>query len=138
MSEINEVREKIIVAEDSPPNRKILSHLLFKLGYEVADFENGADAWKALESDPARVVAVISDIMMPAMDGIQLLQKIRESKQLKDLPVLLITAVSDKDYISQAKNLHVNGYILKPVTFQRVLQKLKTLFPSKIFPNLAA
>lgn len=138
MSETNEIKDKIIVAEDSPPNRKILSHVLSKLGYEVMDFENGADAWQSLEANSKGVVAVISDIMMPTMDGIQLLQKIRETSHLKDLPVLLITAVSDRDYIAQAKNLNVNGYILKPVTFQRVMQKLKSLFPNKVFPKLAA
>ena len=143
MSEENtgsETQEKIIVAEDSPPNRKILVHLLQKLGYEVEGFENGKLAWEALQEqdENSNVVAVISDIMMPTMDGIELLKNIRGEEKWKDLPVLLVTAVSDKEYILEAKSMNVNGYILKPVTFQRVTGKLSELFPGKKFPKLAA
>lgn len=126
-------REIIIVAEDSSPNRNILVHLLKKIGYGVADFENGEQAWQALNSENAQgqVVAVISDIMMPKMDGIQLLKEVRGSEKWANLPVVLVTAVSEKDYILQAKNHKVNGYILKPVTYQKIATKLKELFPNK-------
>ena len=141
MSENESVEEKelVIVAEDSPPNRKILCHLLQKLDYRVISCENGREAWDKLESGKIdNLVAVISDIMMPEMDGIELLRKIRGSEKFKDLPTLLVTAVSDRDYIMEAKELNVNGYILKPVTFQRVMNKLKELFPQKKFPKLAS
>ncbi len=132
-------KETIIVAEDSTPNRKILTHLLEKLGYNVVSCENGALAWAALKSkEHTNIVAVISDIMMPEMDGISLLKNVRADEEFNALPFVLVTAVSDKDYIIQAKSNNVQGYILKPVTFQRVTSKLKELFPHKIFPNLAA
>ena len=53
------------------------------------------------------------------------------------MPFVLVTAVSDRDYIIEAKSLDVNGYILKPVTFQRVTNKLKEIFPEKKFPKAA-
>lgn len=129
-------REKIIIAEDSPPNRKILSHLLEKLGFQVIACEHGQEAWEKLLEN-RDTVAIISDIMMPTMDGIQLLRSVREHAELKDLPVVLVTAVSEKDYIVQARELNVNGYILKPVTFGRVASKLQEMFPQKTFPKLA-
>jgi CheY-like chemotaxis protein len=117
---------------------KILSHLVQKLGFKVVACENGEVAWQQLTSgEHKNVVAVLSDIMMPTMDGIQLLRQLRGHDSLKTLPLVLITAVSDKDYIVQAKDLNVNGYILKPVTFQRVTSKLQELFPQKTFPKLA-
>lgn len=132
-------KEQIVVAEDSPPNRKILAHLLAKLGYEVIACENGDVAWKAIASGQhEKIVAILSDVMMPVMDGISLLKAVRESEPHKMIPVVLVTAVSDKDYILQAKTLNVNGYILKPVTFERVQAKLKELFPEKIFPKLVS
>lgn len=132
-------RDQIVVAEDSPPNRKILSHLLEKLGYEVIACEDGQKAWQEIESGKhTRIKAVLSDVMMPNMDGISLLRSIREHTSWKHLPVILVTAVSEKDYIIQAKSLNVNGYVLKPLTFQRVQEKLKELFPNKVFPKLAA
>jgi two-component system chemotaxis response regulator CheY len=139
MADANEKKEKIIVAEDSAPNRKILCHLLEKLGYEVIACENAKIAWEALQKpENANTVAVISDIMMPEKDGIQFLKSVRESEKFKSLPFVLVTAVSDRDYILQAKNNDVQGYILKPVTFQRVTEKLKELFPNKKFPQLAS
>ena len=132
-------KDIIVIAEDSSPNRKILSHLLLKLGFEVLAYENGQEAWQALSSgEQTRVVAIISDIMMPVMDGIQLLRNVRGQENLSKLPFVLVTAISEKEYIAQAKELKVNGYILKPVTFQRVTAKLHELFPNREFPKIAA
>lgn len=138
-SENSGTREYILIAEDSPPNRKILAHLLKKLDYEVIECVDGQEAWdKLLKENRINLVAILSDIMMPNLDGIGLLKCVREQSSYKDIPFILITAVSDKDYIVQAKNLNVNGYILKPVTFQRVTSKLKELFPKKKFPQIAS
>lgn len=133
------LRDTIVIAEDSAPNRKILAHLLTKLGFDVVACENGEEAWSKLSSgEHKNVVAVISDIMMPIMDGIQLLRNVRGRAEFNSTPFVLVTAVSEKEYITQAKELNVSGYILKPVTFQRVTQKLKELFPGRTFPDLAS
>lgn len=134
-----ELLDQIVVAEDSTPNRKILCHLLSKLGYDVISCENGKVALDAiLSGQNKRIVAVLSDVMMPEMDGLSLLKAIRENETYRQTPVVLITAVSDRDYILQAKTYQVNGYILKPVTFQRVQEKLQELFPRKVFPRFVA
>lgn len=138
MSDTATPRDTIIIAEDSPPNRKILAHLLEKLGFNVVACEHGQEALDKLKSpELTNVIAVISDIMMPTMDGIALLRTMRGDDALKHIPVVLVTAVSEKDYIVQAKELNVNGYILKPVTFQRVSSKLQELFPDRQLPKLA-
>jgi CheY-like chemotaxis protein len=129
--------ETIVLAEDSPPNRKILTHLLEKMGFRVLPFENGQEAFNALTSGDHDVKLLISDIMMPTMDGLELLRQVRAHETHKDLPVILITAVSEKDYIERARALNVSGYILKPVTFQRVMEKMQAIFPAKIFPKIA-
>jgi two-component system, chemotaxis family, chemotaxis protein CheY len=132
--------EYIVVAEDSAPNRTILVLLLRKLGFKVIECADGDVAWTALNENPEKknIVACISDLMMPNMDGLELLRRTRNDEKLKDLPFVLVTAVSDKDYIFEAKNLKVNGYILKPVTYKRVSAKLQELFPQKTFPSLAS
>src|SRR5690606_5506311 len=108
--------ETIIVAEDSQVNRKILVHLLVKLGYNVCEYENGKLAWEAFaRQDPKDPVAIFSDIMMPEMDGISFLRHVRNDSPNKEVPFVLLTAVSDKDSIVEAKGLNVNGYLLKPV-----------------------
>ena len=103
-------KDCIVVAEDSPPNRKILVHLLEKLEYEVISCEDGKIAWETLESNEnENIVAVLSDIMMPNMDGIQLLKNVRGSEKFKDLLFVLITAVYDREYIMEVKEHKVNG-----------------------------
>jgi len=131
--------EAILVVEDSATNRNILVHILKKLGYAVIEASDGNEAIKALENPPAdhQIVAILSDMMMPNRDGISLLKQVRETEKTKTVPFVLVTAVADKNYIIQAKALSVQGYILKPVTFQRVQGKLQELFPQKQFPKLA-
>lgn len=140
MSDISEnvSDEFIIVAEDSPPNRTILALLLRKLGFQVIECGDGDVAWRALnENKDKRIVAVISDLMMPTMDGLEFLRRVRNDADHQELPFVLVTAVSDKDYIFEAKTLKVSGYILKPVTYNRVIAKLKEIFPDRSFPALA-
>jgi two-component system chemotaxis response regulator CheY len=137
---MSDAKPVIVIAEDSPPNRKILAHLLNKLGFDVIQCENGQQAWDELSKPEQqdKVLAIISDIMMPGMDGLQLLKNVRGEEKLKKVPFVLVTAVSERDYVTQAKELSVNGYLLKPITFQRVHDKLKELFPDREFPKLAA
>lgn len=148
--------ETVIVAEDSDPNRQILCLLLRKLGFAVIECRDGALAWQALEASfkaesRRNVVAVVSDLMMPNMDGMEFLRRVRnqatdefskdgESKGFNTakLPFVLVTAVSDKDYVFEAKSLKVDGYILKPVTYKRVAAKMQDLFPARKFPPMAA
>lgn len=130
--------EYIVVAEDSPPNRTILTLLLKKLGFKVLECEDGQLAWSVIQANRDKnIVAVVSDIMMPNLDGLGLLRKIRNDDQFGELPFVFVTAVSEKDYIFEAKSLHVNGYILKPVTYKRVAQKIQELFPEKTLPQIA-
>ena len=134
-----EKKDTVIVAEDSDPNRQILVLLLRKLGFNVIECRDGEIAWKAMnEHRENGIVAVISDLMMPNMDGMELLRRTRNDADFAELPFVLVTAVSDKDYIFEAKNLKVNGYILKPVTYKRVSSKMQELFPHKVFPQLAS
>lgn len=131
--------EYVVVAEDSPPNRTILVLLLKKLGYKVFECEDGEVAWTMMQKNKDKnIVAVVSDMMMPNMDGMELLRRVRGTEGFEKLPFVFVTAISEKDYIYEAKNLKANGYILKPVTYSRVTQKLKELFPNKTFPNIAA
>jgi two-component system chemotaxis response regulator CheY len=131
--------DTILVVEDSAPNRMALVFILKKLGLRVCECADGDVAWKILRSGSEKnIVAVFSDLMMPNMDGLELLRHVRADQNLTQLPFVLITAVSDQDFISEAKKLKVNGYILKPITYQRVFFKLRELFPKNNFPQLVS
>jgi two-component system chemotaxis response regulator CheY len=133
-------QDVVIVAEDSLPNRKILQNLLEKFHFHVEVCDNGLQAWTLIEKLRGRkeLVAVITDILMPELDGIELLKKIRADSEYAKLPVIIVTALSDKSCILEARNHHVDGYILKPITLQKLESKLKELFPHHVFPLLVA
>ncbi len=120
----------IVVAEDSRPNRNILVQNFKKFGYGVFEFENGKKAWEYLtKKNDKNVVAVFSDIMMPEMDGLELLKNIRAHQTLCAMPFILISAVTQKEFIIEAKRNKANGYLLKPITSAAIKDKLQTMFP---------
>lgn len=124
--------EYILIAEDSPPNRAILEHYLKKLSFGTLSCKNGKEAWELMEKETTKnIIAVYSDIMMPEMNGIELLKSIRSSEKYKELPVTLITAVPSKDLVKEAKELNVNNFLIKPMDNEKILSSLKKLFPSK-------
>jgi len=127
-----EIKERVLVAEDSAPNRNILCHLLKKLGYEVIEAEDGAIAIEEFQKDP-NFCLIISDIMMPEKNGLDFLEFVRSQEHNADVPFLLVTAVAEKEYIVRAKENKVQGYMLKPISFDKLSAKLKALFPDKKF-----
>lgn len=128
---------KALVAEDSLPNQKILVLTLKKMGFEVEPFDNGQSAWECLHQNPNSWDIILSDIMMPKMDGLELLKNIREHKVLKPLPCFLISAVTEKHLLVEAGKLGATGYIVKPISYAKILSKLGPLFPGRKFPEVA-
>lgn len=140
MSDASTAKENntILLVEDSKTNRMVLTHLLHKMGFDVLECDNGDIALNILkdEEKSKNVICVVSDIMMPVMDGLSLLKQVRESEKWKDLNFLLVTAVMDKQQVLNARALGISGYILKPVTFKRVHDIMKEIFPKREFPLL--
>ena len=123
---------KVLVVDDFSTMRRIVRNLLKELGFaNVDEAEDGAVALQMLSN--AHYNFVVSDWNMPNMDGLQLLQAIRSSPQLKHLPVLMITAEAKKENIIAAAQAGASGYIVKPFTAATLNEKL-----SKIFEKLEA
>jgi len=92
----------------------------------VVEAENGQMAWDRLQNHP--IDLVLTDWMMPEMDGLELLQKIRQSSgELKKMPVLMITALGKQDDIMKAAKWDINGYIVKPFSVNTVLSKIEEI-----------
>ncbi len=126
----------VLLVEDSKTNRLVFTHLLHKLGFDVLECEDGSIAWEILNNPEKskNIVCVVSDIMMPKLDGISLLKKVRETEHIKDIKFLLVTAVMEKQQVLTARSLGISGYILKPVTFKRVHDIFVEIFPDRNFP----
>lgn len=115
----------VLIVDDSAAIRKILQRVLRQaevpLGevYEAAD---GADALKVLESQ--KVSLILADINMPIMDGLQLLRKLKEEEQWKDLPVIMVTTEGGQAKVMAAAELGAAGYIRKPFTADQIRHTL--------------
>ena len=89
---------KVLIAEDDRDSRELLSWLLEKLGYQVVATENGKQAWEAFSRDKFRLV--ISDLLMPNVDGLELCRRIRSAKPQQYTYIILLTAlIGKKDYL---------------------------------------
>ncbi len=82
---------KVLIAEDDQDSRELLSWLLQKMGYQVVAMENGRDAWEAYRKGQYRVV--ISDLLMPDIDGLELCRRIRAHAQSNYTYIILLTAL---------------------------------------------
>jgi two-component system, cell cycle response regulator len=103
---------KVLVVEDSPTQAKWLASLLTQEGYETRVVENGVQALAKLgEWTPD---LVITDIMMPEMDGYELCLRIKEQEQLRGTPVILLTSLSDPSDVLKALKCGADNFITKP------------------------
>ncbi len=90
-----EVRNmNILIVEDSPTQAMRLKLILEDLGYEVIHAINGAEALKLLEDHTP--VLIISDVMMPEMDGFEFCKRVKKHQEYKKIPLLLLTSLKDK------------------------------------------
>jgi two-component system chemotaxis response regulator CheY len=128
--------EYVIVLEDSVPNRNILVSILNKIGFDCLVGKNGMDGLKYLqkcEDEKLNLVLIISDIMMPQLDGIEFLNETRKRDVFRKTPFLIVSATSDSSNIIEAKRKNVAGYLLKPITLDQIKVKLKEIFPGREF-----
>ena len=102
--------ERILIVDDEEGMRRLLGRILAKEGYDTTTAANGVDALRLVASE--RFDLVVTDIKMPEMDGLQLLQEIREYEP--SLPVIVITAYGTIENAVQALRAGAYDYIAKP------------------------
>jgi CheY-like chemotaxis protein/DNA-binding PadR family transcriptional regulator len=102
---------RILVADDSSASRALTKHLLSAAGYDVRVAEDGAEAWDLLQQSVFDVL--VSDAVMPEIDGFELLRRVRASAELSDLPVILNTVLGEADEREAALAAGANDYVYK-------------------------
>ena len=118
---------KCLVVEDSPTMRQLLVYALKRIPDMVADEAgDGVEALKLLaNSDPPDII--ITDINMPIMDGLKLVQRVRSDPKLRDIPIVIITTEGGAEDRARALALGANAYITKPIKAMQVLRQVKEL-----------
>ncbi len=104
---------KVLIAEDDPVSRQLLSGMLSRWGYEVEATSNGAEAWEVLRKEGRPMLAVL-DWMMPELDGIAVCRMVRETPATQLNYLILVSARAEREDILNALHAGANDYITKP------------------------
>ncbi|PCJ16048.1 MAG: two-component system response regulator [Candidatus Cloacimonadota bacterium] len=112
----------ILIVDDAKFNRTLLNRGLSKAGHKIVEAVNGFEAEKILEIQHKSIDLVICDISMPEQDGIVTLEHIR--KRFGDIPVVMLTAFSDKENVLKCAKLGISGFLVKPFDIKRVRSKI--------------
>lgn len=115
---------RILVVDDNPANRDMLSRRLALRGYDVACAEDGVDALARLEAE--RFDLVLLDVMMPGISGVEVLRRVRERLGPADLPVIMATARDHSGDVVEALAAGANDYVTKPLDFPVVQARVQT------------
>lgn len=118
---------KILVVDDDIINRKLMGAMLKKRmsSTEVLEAENGEEAIKLLQQHGTDIILVLLDIIMPIMDGIDVLQIMRSNKTFESIPVVTLT--TDETRKLEAMESGANSFIAKPVRESDLFQKINAL-----------
>jgi CheY-like chemotaxis protein len=116
-------RGRLLVVDDSADNRTLLTRFLTSRGFQTMEADSGAAALALIERQTFD--AVLLDIIMPVMDGIEVLKRIRVTRSRFNLPVIMVSGKSAKIDIELALDLGANDFITKPIDFSVALARVE-------------
>lgn len=120
---MDEQKFKILVVEDEEPIRELLKMELETEGFIVDVAANGAEGIEKVKS--FRPDLIVCDVMMPVMDGFTMQEKLSQDNNFKDIPLIFLTAKSDKKDIRFGKSIGAEDYITKPFEFEDLLVSIR-------------
>jgi DNA-binding response OmpR family regulator len=118
--------KKVLVVDDEEVIRRFLRIYLTKLGYEVEEAVDGAEALEQLSNEDFDFL--ILDILMPNKDGWEVLKEVKSNLKTKDIPVIVLTAKNEDSDMFKGYELGASYYLTKPFTKAQLLYGLKLIF----------
>jgi len=116
---------KVFCVEDDANIRELIEYTLQSTGFEVKSFENGKTFFAALKKESADIVLL--DIMLPDMDGMEILKKLRTSDDTKNIAVILLTAKSERMDKIRGLDSGADDYITKPFDILELISRIKAV-----------
>lgn len=114
---------KVLIVDDSMVMRKIVVKSLRAAGFDIEPIE-AADGKEALKKVNAKVQLIITDWNMPQMDGLSFAKKIKEDKNTKHIPIIMLTTEGSMAKFEEALDCGVDDYVTKPFTPEKLKKKL--------------
>jgi CheY-like chemotaxis protein len=128
-------RSRVLIADNDAANVQLLTDICQGEDLEVLVAEDGKQTLKCIRRDNPDIVLL--DVMMPELDGFEVLQELRRQPLTHDLPVILVTAVTDDDSIRQGYQLGANDYITKPFKVAELVARVNNLIKAAAYQQLA-
>jgi class 3 adenylate cyclase len=128
---------RVLVADDSAVNRKLLVQLLSRLGLQSIEVEDGAAALAVLQAEgPAGIDVVLLDVVMPGLDGYETLAAIKDDETLRDLPVIMVSGVDELDSVVRCIEMGATDYLSKPLNPQILGARINASLAAKRLRDL--
>ncbi|MCF6211349.1 MAG: response regulator [Gammaproteobacteria bacterium] len=120
---------RILIADDIETNRNLLCRRLGKMGFRLSTANNGLEVLESLAREP--VDLLLLDLMMPAMGGIEVLQRMRQDVRYCDIPVIMITANDDEENAVRCIDMGAEDYLVKPVNYTMLRARVNACLERK-------
>jgi CheY-like chemotaxis protein len=126
--------KRVLIADDDPVMRHLLTSLVRKEGYDAVVVDDGREAYRILQSD-ADFRAGIFDMMMPNLEGLDLIRYMRTEKRLQRIPVLMISAERDPQLMAKSFVAGATVFLTKPFNPEQFQTTLRILLTKKTAPR---
>ena len=115
-------KHKVLIVDDVAVNRLMVNKMLGTFGMEVMEANNGLEALETLRHFKADVILL--DLMMPVMDGFEMLRILRANPLTTHIPVIVLSALNTNDDIVAAYNAGANDFVTKPILFEKLVSSV--------------
>ena len=124
----------VLLVDDDDAHRIFLRQAFVKkLNATVMEAKNGVEALRVLDKLTPDVVML--DLWMPVMNGQDLLEKLRAEDRWKDVPVIIMSALRDKEIVQKLMKLKISDYMVKPITVEQLTERITKLFADVVQPQ---
>jgi CheY-like chemotaxis protein len=118
---------KVLLVEDTLELAQQASDILRMEGHSVHISLNGADALRLIREENLKPDIIITDLLMPGIDGFTLIEELKNIPGVCDIPIMIMSAKSDQNTIDRASSLGIKKFLAKPCTPEKLLQSIESL-----------
>ncbi len=118
--------KKVLIVDDFPAMRHSIQVLMSAKGYDATEANNGLEALSVLEKESFDLI--ITDLVMPEMDGFDLCEKVKSNKNYKNIPVIILSTQKDVRFIMKALKLGADDYLVKPIESELLDKVIERVF----------
>lgn len=123
------MKTQVLIVDDDPISLCVLTRYLIEADYAYVKAENGQQAWELLSDKPQEFAVVITDRIMPKLHGLELLAKMQAHPLLKQIPVIFLTGVAEKEEMIEVIKAGASDFLYKPIEKELLLAVLKRVMP---------